>query len=166
MRYAILALLVVATGCGGGDDTAGPSETNFSGTYQGQYYAIVTSTVPIAARDSLAGGPVTLTLARSGGENYELSISQGTGGFGGDVTVNSAGIIAFPNADEEEVLSNLSSALLGICNLNNASVTPQGNVTGSRITVTISISGALCDYSGNGSDVRATLIQYTFTGTR
>ncbi len=165
MKASWLGLLAAILGCGGGDST-GPSTQNFSGTYQGTVYAILSSTAPVQDRDSLNGGALTLTLARSSGENYDLSISSPVGGVAGGVTVNSAGVIAFPNFDEAEVLDEASSSLLGICNLDNASASPAGSVVGPRATVTVMISGVVCDYSGNGSDVRATHLQLTWTGVK
>jgi hypothetical protein len=157
--------LILLMGCGG-DDGTGPTEANFSGTYQGQVYVITTSTTPTQQRDSATGGAVTMTLARGTGENYELSVT-GASPLAANVTINQAGVMGFPESDEEGTIEQLSSLLLGICNLDNASAQPSGSVVNSRLTFTASLAGAICDYSGgSGTDLRATLIQVTWTGTR
>ena len=162
-RTALGLILLMACG---GDDSTGPTETNFSGTYQGQIYVITTSTTPTQQRDSASGGAVTMTLARGSGENYEMSVT-GASVLSADVTINQAGVMGFPDSDEAGTIERLSSLLLGICNLDNASAQPSGSVVHPRLTFSANVTGAVCDYSGgSGTDLRATLIQVTWTGTR
>lgn len=155
---------MVAGGCGGGDAT-GPSEVNHSGTYPGTFYVIATSTSPVQ-RDSINGGPVTLTLARQSGETYEFSATNTSGGSATTLGINSAGALSFPNFDPSQSLEFLGSFLSGICDLSSALATPSGSVVGRRLTVNYLTTGAVCDWSGTGVDIRATHIQLTWTGSK
>ena len=160
------SLLVVAlalVGCGG--DSSGPSSASFAGTYPGQFYIISNSTSPVE-RDSTNGGAVTLSLASTGGENYTLSTTTTIGGSSAPVTVNSAGAMSFPNFDEAEALDLVGSLATGICTVTGANATPSGSVVSQRLTFTLLVSGGFCDWSGDGTDIRPTLIQLTWTGTK
>lgn len=164
MRSLLLMALGVL-GCGGGAST-GPSPGPFAGTYRGTVYAISSSTVPVKARDSTSGGAVTLLLTSTGGEAYTLSSTSTTGGASTGVTVNSAGTMSFPNFDEAAALNLVGSFTTGICVLNSSNARPSGSVVDRELVFTLLVSGAICDWSGNGSDLRATLIQVTWTGTK
>lgn len=168
MRYFLLFSALLIAACG--DDSNGPSATDFSGSYTGRSYVIATSTVP-EERDSLDLGPATLTLNRNSESSYGISVVNqlgGTAGITAPVTINSGGVFSFPDFDAGSVLGNLSSSLLGICDLSNATASPSGVVQGSGATLTIQVSGALCDFSlGAGPpDVRPTVAAFTWTGTK
>jgi hypothetical protein len=164
VRQAMLAVLVLAAACGG--DSSGPSRADFSGTYNGQFYVIATSANP-AGRDSLNGGAVTLTLAHTSGDSYHLSeTTSGGGGSSADLTIDQAGAMSFPSYDQSQALALIGSLLTGICNLSSAVATPSGSVVNGRLTVSSITSGSICDWSGNGTDIRATIIQLTWTGSR
>lgn len=160
-RVGIIALL--ALGCGG--DSSGPSSVSFAGTYPGQFYGIFSSTNP-SGRDSLNGGAVTMSLASTGGDNYTLSTTTTSGGSSASVTVNGAGAMTFPNFDEAEALSLVESLSTGICDLTGANATPSGSVVSQRLTFTLLVSGGICDWAGDGSDIRPTLIQLTWAGNK
>jgi hypothetical protein len=166
-KFLIFSALLVAA-CG--DDSNGPAATDFSGNYSGRYYVIATSAAP-DERDSLDLGPATLTLNRNSESSYDISVVNqlgGTAGITAPVTINSAGVFSFPGFDANSVLSSLSSSLLGICDVSNASASPSGVVQSSRATLTIQVSGALCDFSGGlgPPDVRPTTAAFTWTGTK
>ena len=167
MRYAILFSALLIAACG---DSNEPSSTNFSGTYSGRYYVIATSTGP-EERDSLDLGPATLTLTRNTADSYEIAVVTQLGGsadIAAPVTINSGGVFSFPGFDAGSVLADLSSSLLGICDVSNASAFPSGVVQDSRTTLTIQVSGAQCDFgAGTGTpDVRTTTAAFTWTGTK
>ncbi len=144
----------------------GPSGTDYSGSYPGEFYAIGTSTAP-AERDSLPGGNVTLTLDRSDDNRYQFSSTTELGGSVGEIVINDAGAVSFPLFSEPESLEPISSLFTGICDLSSAVVTPSGSVVNNRLTITLLATGGTCDWSaGQGTDVRPTQIQLTWTGTR
>ena len=170
MRHILLFSALLITACG--DDSNGPSVADFSGSYSGRYYVIATSAAP-EERDSLDLGPATLTLTRNSDDrsSYDISVVNqlgGTAGITAPVAISSAGVFSFPGFDAGSVLSTLSSSLLGICDISNASASPSGVVQDSRATLTILVSGAMCDFgAGTGTpDVRATTAGFTWTGTR
>ena len=168
MRYFILGTALLIAACG--DDSSGPSSTDFSGSYSGRSYVIATSSAP-ERRDSLDLGPATLTLNRKSETSYDISVVNqlgGTAGITAPVTINSAGVFSFPGFDAGSILGTLSSSLLGVCDLSNASASPSGAVQDSRATLTIQVSGALCDFgAGTGTpDVRPTTAGFTWTGTQ
>jgi hypothetical protein len=74
--------------------------------------------------------------------------------------------MSFPNFNEAQALDLLGSLTTGICNLTNANATPSGSVVNQRLSFTLLVSGGTCDWSGNGTDIRPTLIQLTWTGTK
>src|SRR4051812_36536292 len=113
MRRWLPTLLTGAALAGCGGDSTGPSEANYSGTYQGTFYVIATSTVP-AERDSLNGGPVTLTLAKQTGETYQFSSTNTSGGSTTTLAINSAGAMSFPTFDQSQSLALIASLLSGI----------------------------------------------------
>jgi hypothetical protein len=162
MRRIVLACFLVLAACG----DEGPSGTDYSGSYPGEFYAIGTSTAP-AERDSLPGGNVTLTLDRSDENRYQFSSTTELGGSVGEIVINDAGAVSFPLFDEPESLELISSLFTGICDLSSAVVTPSGSVVNNRLTITLLATGGTCDWSaGQGTDVRPTQIQLTWTGTR
>jgi hypothetical protein len=167
VRYLLLFSALLIAACG--DDSSGPSSTDFSGTYSGRYYVIATSSTP-DQRDSLDLGPASLTLNRKSESSYDISVVNqlgGTAGVTAPVTINSAGVFSFPGFDAGSILSTLSSSLLGLCDLSNASASPAGMVQNSRATLTIQVTGAQCDFgAGTGTpDVRPTTAGFTWTGT-
>ena len=167
MRYFLLFSALLIAACG--NDSNGPASTDFSGTYSGRYYVIATSSAP-ERRDSLDLGPATLTLNRKSESSYEISVVNqlgGTAGVTAPVTINSSGVFSFPGFDAGSILGTLSSSLLGVCDLSNASASPSGMVQDARATLTIQVSGALCDFgAGTGTpDVRPTTAGFTWTGT-
>jgi hypothetical protein len=158
-----LALVLAASACG--DDSSGP-ETNFAGTYPGEFYAIVTSTGP-SERDSVSGGDVTLTLERTDENRYHFSVTSGVGGSAADIVIDQAGAVSFPAFDQEASLDFISSFLFGICDLSSAAATPSGSVVDDRLTISVLATGGTCDWSaGQGTDVRPTDIRVTWTGER
>jgi hypothetical protein len=163
MRHLALFIALAVVGCGG--DSTGPSNQNFAGSYPGEFYVISTSSQP-TQRDSTNGGAVTLTLTSTGGESYAFSSTTSAGGSSGSININSAGVMSFPTFDETSSLNFLGSLTSGVCDLSNASVTPTGSVVSQRLSLTLLVSGGVCDYSQNGSDVRPTLLQLTWTGTK
>jgi hypothetical protein len=163
-RTLVVLLALVAAGCGG--DNSGPSSVSFSGSYPGEFYVLSSSTSP-AARDSVNGGPVTLSLASTGGEEYTFSSTTSSGGSSAAVSINSAGAMSFPDFDEASALNLIGSFVTGLCSMNGANATPSGSVVNRRLAVSFIVSGATCDCSGGGgTDIRATVIQLTWTGTR
>lgn len=162
MRRIVLVCLITLAACG----DEGPSGTDYSGSYPGEFYAIATSTLP-AERDSLPGGGVTLTLDRSDDNRYQFSSTTELGGSVAEIVINDAGAVSFPLFDEPESLDLISSLLSGICDLSNAVATPSGSVVNNRLTITLLATGGTCDWSaGLGNDVRPTQIELTWTGTR
>jgi hypothetical protein len=160
----VVVLALVAAGCG--SDSSGPSTVSYSGSYPGEFYVISSSTSP-AGRDSANGGPVTLSLASTGGEDYTFSSTTSSGGSSAPVSINSAGAMSFPNFDEASALNLIGSFVSGLCSMNGANATPSGSVLNRRLAVSFIVSGATCDWSGGGgTDIRATIIQLTWTGTK
>jgi hypothetical protein len=74
--------------------------------------------------------------------------------------------MSFPNFDPTRSLELLGSLLSGLCDVSSAVATPSGSVVGNRLTVNFLATGAVCDWSGVGVDIRSTHIQLTWTGTR
>jgi hypothetical protein len=164
MRETVALLLAFAlAGCSG--DNSGPSSVSFAGTYPAEFYAIISSTSPVE-HQSPYGGLVTLTLTSIAGEDYTLSFATTAGGSSAPVSVNSAGAMSFPNFNEAQALDLVGSLTTGVCDVTNANATPSGSVVSKQLSFTLLVSGAICDWSGNGNDIRATLIQLTWTGTR
>jgi len=163
-KTAVVLMALAAVACGG--DSSGPSSANFAGTYPGEFYLISSSTNPVA-RDSANGGPVTLTLASDGGGNYTFSTTNSSGGSSAPVTINSAGAMSFPNFDESSALDLIGSFAAGLCSMSAANATPSGSVVNQQLAVSFIVSGASCDWSGgNGTDIRATVLQLTWTGAK
>jgi hypothetical protein len=164
-RLLDFTLLLAAVACG--DDSSGPGRTDYSGTYPGQFYVIASSTTP-SERDSVPGGPVTLSLARSGGDRYHFSATSTSGGSSADITIDQAGAVSFPSFVQETSLELISSLLFGICDLSNAVATPSGSVVDGRLTISVLATGGTCDWSaGLGDpDIRPTHLQLTWTGTK
>ena len=165
MRTSYLGFVGLMLACGG-DDSTGPGTQSFAGTYPGTFYVIATSASP-ASRDSINGGAVTLSLTGQGPE-YTLSTTTQSGGSTANVSVNAAGAMNFPDFDEADALDFAQSLFLGICDFGQANASPSGSVVGSKLTVSFIAVGALCDHSAaqDGSDIRPTAIQMTWTGTR
>jgi hypothetical protein len=158
-----LALVLAVSACS--DDSSGP-ETNYAGTYPGEFYAIVTSTGP-SERDSVSGGDVTLTLERTDDDRYHFSVTSGVGGSAADIVIDQAGAVSFPAFDQEASLDLISSFLFGICDLSSAVATPSGSVVDERLTISVLATGGTCDWSaGQGTDVRPTDIRLTWTGDK
>jgi hypothetical protein len=158
---SLLALAVA--GCGG--DSSGPSSVSVAGTYPGEFYAILSSTSPVES-ESPYGGLVTLTLTSIAGEDYTLSFATTAQGSSAPVSVNSTGAMSFPNFNEAQAVELAGSLTTGVCDVTNANATPSGSVVSKRLSFTLVVSGAICDWSGSGTDIRATQIQLNWTGTR
>lgn len=163
MRGIMLVALVTLAAC---DDDEGPSGTDYSGSYPGEFYAIASSTEP-AERDSIPGGDVTLSLTHSADNRYHFSETTGLAGPELDIAIDEAGTVGFPTFAAPASLDLIESVLGPICDLSNATATPSGSVVNGRLTITVLATGATCDWSaGLGDDVRPTEIQLTWTGTR
>jgi hypothetical protein len=165
VRILASVLLALVASC---DGDTGPDEArDFSGTYAGEFYVIATSTDP-SAHDSLNGGAVTLTLAEQGDELYDLTSTNISGGSPGMVTINSTGVMAFPDFNGEPTLSLVGTFLAGFCDLSIAMVVPAGEVRDDRLTVVHHIADARCDWgAGTGSsDPRETRLRVTWTGPK
>jgi hypothetical protein len=149
-----------------GDDSSGPDGVDYSGTYPGQFYVIVTSTMP-DARDSIPGGAATLTLTRSEGDLYHFSASSSAGGSTTAISIDQNGAMGFPEFVQQTSLDFLSSVLLGLCNFSGATATPSGLVSNGKLTVSVLATGGTCDWSiGAGADLRPTDVQLTWTGDK
>jgi hypothetical protein len=164
MRETVALLLAFAlAGCGG--DSPGPSSVSVAGTYPGEFHAILSSTSPVE-QESPYGGLVTLTLTSIAGEDYTFSFATTAGGSSAPVSVNGAGAMSFPDFNEVQALDLVGSLTTGVCDATNANATPSGSVVSKQLSFTLLVSGAICDWSGNGTDIRATLIQLIWTGAR
>jgi hypothetical protein len=149
-----------------GDDSSGPDGVDHSGTYPGQFYVIVTSTMP-DARDSIPGGTATLTLTWSEGDLYHFSASSSAGGSTTAVSIDQNGAMGFPAFVQQTSLDFLSSVLLGLCDFSSATATPSGLVQSGELTVSVLATGGTCDWSiGAGADLRPTDVQLTWTGNK
>jgi hypothetical protein len=160
-RWAVLAGVVAC-----GDDPSGPEGLDYSGTYPGELYAIITSTGP-GARDSISAGAATLTLTWSEGDRYNFSATSGAEGLNTAVAIDQNGAMGFPGFVQQTSLDFLSSVMLGLCDFSAASATPSGSVVNEELTVSVVATGVTCDWSlGSGADVRPTDVQLTWTGNK
>lgn len=165
VRYIYQLIPVLALwACG--DDSSGPDSINYAGTYPGEFYAIVTSAAP-SERDSLSGGAVTLTLERSDEDRYHFSVTSGVDTPAADIVMDEAGVVTFPAFNQQANLDLISSFLFGICDLSSAIATPSGSVVDEQLTISVLATGGTCDWSaGQGTDLRPTDIQLTWTGNK
>jgi hypothetical protein len=83
------------------------------------------------------------------------------------VSIDQNGSMGFPGFVQETTLDFLSSVLLGLCDFSNGLATPSGSVVGEKLTMSVSATGAVCDWNlGTGADLRPTDVQLTWTGNK
>jgi len=166
LSSAVVLMSVALAACGG-DDSSGPSATDYSGAYTGGLTLTFVSTTPIAETSTgPANGTFRVTLARTSGSSHDISFQQigGASGATGTVSINSAGIMSFgagSGAGFEDVILPI---IASVCEPANPNTTVGGNVSGSTASVAATTTGLACDW-GDGS-LRATSVTATFTGQK